>query len=540
MKKHHLLMLGAGFMQKPAIESAKKLGWRVTVVDGNPKAVCASLADAFEPIDLKDTKALIEFAKKLKETEKLDCVFTAGTDFSASVAAIAEACGFNSHSLEAALNATDKSRMRSCFAAAGAPSPKFIEADSVMAQRISDCALKSGKWPFDEKAFPEKYPLVVKPVDNMGARGCITVFSLRELAEAVKTAVPLSRTGRAIIEEYMDGPEFSIDSLVFGDKLIITGFADRHIYYPPYFIEMGHTMPTEFSEKDRNAVIKAFAKGVKALGLSCGAAKGDMKLTSNGAMIGEIAARLSGGYMSGWTFPYASGLNLTEQALFLASGEKSPIFDDGNLKNLPKIANGVWYLPPENWSAERAWISIPGKVQSVSGLKEAEKIKFLKDIFPRSSEGDTVVFPENNVEKCGNCISKAKTRLQAVNAAENAVSTIEIRLEPCNAETKDFLESRKSFPPSAFQVSADVAADIDAISDECVFDSSIGWECQIPHSLRGYLELKDWNHRTMKMVLDRFIELEPAAKLKMRTFWRYLIRGSLQGVLFAVDSCKNS
>ena len=53
-------MLGAGFMQKPAIESAKKLGWRVTVVDGNPKAVCASLADAFEPIDLKDTKALIE------------------------------------------------------------------------------------------------------------------------------------------------------------------------------------------------------------------------------------------------------------------------------------------------------------------------------------------------------------------------------------------------------------------------------------------------------------------------------------------------
>ena len=540
MKKHHLLMLGAGFMQKPAIESAKKLGWRVTVVDGNPKAVCASLADAFEPIDLKDTKALIEFAKKLKETEKLDCVFTAGTDFSASVAAIAEACGFNSHSLEAALNATDKSRMRSCFAAAGAPSPKFIEADSIMAQRISDCALKSGKWPFDEKTFPEKYPLVVKPVDNMGARGCITVFSLRELAEAVKTAVPLSRTGRAIIEEYMDGPEFSIDSLVFGDKLIITGFADRHIYYPPYFIEMGHTMPTEFSEKDRNAVIKAFAKGVKALGLSCGAAKGDMKLTSNGAMIGEIAARLSGGYMSGWTFPYASGLNLTEQALFLASGEKSPIFDDGNLKNLPKIANGVWYLPPENWSAERAWISIPGKVQSVSGLKEAEKIKFLKDIFPRSSEGDTVVFPENNVEKCGNCISKAKTRLQAVNAAENAVSTIEIRLEPSNAETKDFLESRKSFPPSAFQVSADVAADIDAISDECVFDSSIGWECQIPHSLRGYLELKDWNHRTMKMVLDRFIELEPAAKLKMRTFWRYLIRGSLQGVLFAVDSCKNS
>lgn len=539
MKEHHLLMLGAGFMQKPAIESAKKLGWRVTVVDGNPAAVCAPLADAFEPIDLKDTNALIEFAKKLKETENLDCVFTAGTDFSASVAAIAEACGFNSHSLEAALNATDKSRMRSRFAAFGAPSPKFVEADAAAAQKIADCAYKAGDWPFDAKSFPEKYPLVVKPVDNMGARGCVTVFSLRELAEAVKTAVPLSRTGRAIIEEYMDGPEFSIDSLVFDGKLIITGFADRHIYYPPYFIEMGHTMPTAFSEEDRNNVIKAFAKGVKALGLSCGAAKGDMKLSSNGAMIGEIAARLSGGYMSGWTFPYASGINLTEQALFLASGEKSPIFDDGNLKNLPKIANGVWYLPPKEWSAERAWISIPGKISSVSGLKEAGKMKSVKDIFPRTKEGDTAIFPENNVEKCGNCISKAKTRAEAVEAAENAVASIEMRLEPNDEKTKEFLEGRKSFPPSAFQISADAAADIDAIDDGCIFDSRIGWECQIPHSLREYIELKDWNHRSMRMVLDRFVELEPEAKVKMRTFWRYLIRGSLQGVLFAVDSSKN-
>lgn len=538
MKNHHLLMLGAGFMQKPAIESARNLGWKVTVVDGNPKAVCASLADAFEPIDLKDTARLIEFAKKLKETENLDCVFTAGTDFSASVAAIAEACGFNSHSLEAALNATDKSRMRSRFAAFGAPSPKFIEADSNVSEKLFACASSKNEWPFDSKILPEYFPLVVKPVDNMGARGCVTVFSMRELAEAVKTAVSLSRTGRAIIEEYMDGPEFSIDSLVFEDKLIITGFADRHIYYPPYFIEMGHTMPTALNEADRNAVIEAFAKGVKALGLSCGAAKGDMKLTSKGAMIGEIAARLSGGYMSGWTFPYASGLNLTEQALFLASGEKSPIFDDRNLKKLPKIANGVWYLTPEEWSAERAWISIPGKVASVSDLKQAEKLPLIKNIFPRSQEGDDVVFPENNVEKCGNCISKAASREEAVNASETAVASIEIRLKPFEKATESFLEERTAFPPSAFQVCADVAAEIDAIDDALIFDSALGWECQIPHALRVYLDETDWNHRKMRTVLDRFIMLEPHAKVSMRTFWRYLLRGSLQGVLFAVDSNK--
>ena len=46
---------------------------------------------------------------------------------------------------------------------------------------------------------------------------------------------------------------------------------------------------------------KEFEKGVKALGLSWGAAKGDVKYSRGRAVIGEIASRLSGGYMSGWT-----------------------------------------------------------------------------------------------------------------------------------------------------------------------------------------------------------------------------------------------
>ena len=59
----HILILGAGLMQRPAVESAKKLGWHVTVADGNPSAVCAPLADQFENIDLKDLPALSDLCK---------------------------------------------------------------------------------------------------------------------------------------------------------------------------------------------------------------------------------------------------------------------------------------------------------------------------------------------------------------------------------------------------------------------------------------------------------------------------------------------
>ena len=97
MSEKYVLILGAGLMQRPSIEAAKELGYKTLVVDANPKAVCAKFADWFEPVDLKDTKALAALALSVKD--KLAGVFTAGTDFSASVSYVAEKCGFVSHSL---------------------------------------------------------------------------------------------------------------------------------------------------------------------------------------------------------------------------------------------------------------------------------------------------------------------------------------------------------------------------------------------------------------------------------------------------------
>ena len=53
-KNKNILILGASLLQKPAIQSAKELGCKVFVVDGNPNALCVPLADVFEQIDLKD------------------------------------------------------------------------------------------------------------------------------------------------------------------------------------------------------------------------------------------------------------------------------------------------------------------------------------------------------------------------------------------------------------------------------------------------------------------------------------------------------
>ena len=113
MLDKYVMILGAGLMQRPAIEAAHELGYKVFLVDANPKAICVPLADIFSPIDLKDREGLLASAKNFPH--KICAVFTAGTDFSASVAFVAENLKLPSHSFKSALNASDKILMRTCF-----------------------------------------------------------------------------------------------------------------------------------------------------------------------------------------------------------------------------------------------------------------------------------------------------------------------------------------------------------------------------------------------------------------------------------------
>ncbi|MBQ0051073.1 MAG: ATP-grasp domain-containing protein [Treponema sp.] len=542
MKK--IMILGAGLMQKPAILAAKNLGYESVVVDGNPNAVSVPLADHFYPIDLKDKEALVQLADKINSEsgeDGLAAVFTAGTDFSANVAYVAEHCGLPCHKYEACLNASDKVRMRGCFTRENVPSPDFQQIDSESLKTLS-------KEVEEDKV---EFPKVVKPCDNMGGRGCRLVRSKEEFSIAVENAVKNSRTNRAIFEDYMEGAEFSIDSVVYNGTLTITGFADRHIFYPPYFIEMGHSLPTAIDSKMKNELIATFALGIKALGLTHGVAKADIKYTKNGPMIGEIAARLSGGYMSGWTYPYSSGQNLTEIAMNLALGQKPVklLQDRVPLQWQPhKSVEGrempfeLYELRSLRYTAERAWISIPGKVSKIYGMDAVKTFAFVRDVLPRVKEGDTVDFPRNNVEKCGNILAVADSRQAAYDAAHKAVSAITIRLEPNNPQTDKFLAGlceadEKGFPYSAFTFAPQNGNSSKIGSGTVIPANSPAKDC-IPEILIPLADsLTDWNHCTLRQALEKFDKLCPEHReLDGGKFWSALLRGGIQGALYMADS----
>ena len=539
----NIVILGAGLMQKPAILSAKQLGFHTIVVDADPKAVCIPQADEFFKIDLKDKEGILELCTRLKNSpEGLEGVFTAGTDFSASVSYVCERLGLPAHSFEAATNASIKTQMRACFEKEGVPSPKFIRVGkSDIEPSLLDCVLAKMDFPF-----------VVKPVDNMGARGCRMVRTKEEFLSAVKIACECSRTGYSIIEEYMEGPEFSIDALVYNGKFIVTGFAIRHIKYEPYFIEIGHTMPAEIPAEMHDELISVFALGAKAEGLTCGAAKADIKYTKNGPMIGEIAARLSGGYMSGWTYPYASDLNLTEQGILIATGNqpsklleraKSVQYTPSELcKNL-SAPYELFEVPCVRTSAERAWMSIPGTVEYVENIKEyTDKAVF--DVLPRAtvSIGSHVDFPRNNVEKCGNIIAVSHDRDTAIKAAEDAVSNVFITLKPNTKETDDYLagvtqSDEDNFPPDAFRKLTE--NQLNELQGEIAADTPVAQTLPDFLNTSEYQNLIDWNFNTIAQTLQKFDILRtkhPA--LNKQEFFKAIIRGGIQGAVYYSDSIK--
>jgi biotin carboxylase len=377
------------------------------------------------------------------------------------------------------------------------------------------------------------FPLVVKPVDNMGARGVKRVEDTTQLEEACRAALPLSRSSRVIIEEFMEGPEFSLDAVVHRGKATVCGVADRLIRFSPSFVEMGHTMPTNVGTETVRALENVFIAGIQALGIDNGAAKGDIKLTARGPMVGEIAARLSGGYMSGWTFPLASGVEVTEAALNIAVG-----LPPGDLSpRLRKVC------------AERALISIPGIVEEVRGADEARKVKGVEEVFLRIAPGDAVVFPSNNVQKCGNVLAVGETRDESEAAASRALGLFQIRLRPLVAATNAHL-----FHPAPHDCFASVCAEVQASinampafrGETLLAGGDAPIEIQAP---AGWLRCraKDWHG----------IDFADAARLACSQgggsiqpvargngfrvgamFWKAFVRGGHQGGVYVLDSIR--
>lgn len=411
-----ILICGGGVMQLPAIRIAREEGLRVVVADGNPNCPGRRTADVFEPIDLKDHSRLTACAR----SHRVQAVCTAGTDFSLTVARVAEACGLPGVSVDAAMHATDKALMRARLSRAGVTVPPYaVYRHGRITEGYDDVPL----------------PAVVKPVASMGARGVRRITRAGELEPALEAAMEFSRDGRVIVESFIPGEEYSVDCLVTPHERILCGIADRHIAIPPHFVEVGHTIPTALSSDRVELLLREFYSAVDAIGICDGAAKGDIFIVDEdrrpgwlagegpAVVIGEIAARLSGGYMSGWTYPCSSGVEPTRGAIRIALGRD------------PRTGSPT----RSDIAAERAVMSIPGVLETDIALDRLLSMPGVQECFLSVTAGETVSIPTNNVEKCGNLIVVGASRDELQERVDAVLRSVRIPLRRRERRTWSYL-----------------------------------------------------------------------------------------------------
>lgn len=394
-----ILIIGGGLLQVPIIQTAKTMRLHTVVADMNPTSIGFQIADEAILMSTKDVEGMVRESKKFAQNSPIHGVITAGTDASMTVAAVASALQLPGIRFVDAEAASNKVKMRQRLKEFGMPIPRFAAVWS----------LQDAKDALDSLTFP----LVMKPADNMGARGVIKVTNKDDLPTAFRHAKRFCPTGELILEEYMEGPELSVDALAFQGQIRMTGIADRIIEREPYFIEVGHNMPSAMSKEVLEEVERVMAGGMRALGIHLGAGKGDIKVTKDGVKIGEIAARLSGGFMSAFTYPLSTGVNLNRAALLISLGETPD--------NLDPVLSRV--------SIERSLLSKPGKLISIGGVEETKKIDGVSEVFIQSKPGDIIKEPTNNIDKSGHVIIVADNLKDAELVFEKVKDTIRFEVD---------------------------------------------------------------------------------------------------------------
>ena len=418
-----IVIIGGGPLQIPAIEKAKRMGLRTIVTDYDSNAIGLSMADIPVVMSTKDIEGSVRAARDLSSEMSIHGVLTVGTDASMTVAAVANALGVIGIRYEDAEAASNKIKMRQRFKENDVPSPKFFQIWT-----LNDAINATNKIGF---------PCVIKPADNMGARGVRAIRNKGEVELSFRNAKAASPSGEIIVEEFMEGPELSIDALIYNKKVYFVGIADRIIGHFPFFIEMGHTLPSILPDDAIKEAKDVMIAGIRALNIDNGSAKGDIKITSDGAKIGELAARLSGGFMSAYTFPLATGADSIQGAIEIALGMPPT-------KTEPRF---------NKTSAERAIVAPPGLINSITGISKARKQKYIYDVFMRRKTGEICPPLNSNMDKIGNVLSVADKYDDAVKACEDTVKMIKIEIgTPPGLTEKEILNSAKSKLRNAFPV----------------------------------------------------------------------------------------
>ena len=386
MKK--VLIIGAGFLQDFVICKAKKMGYETYAVDADPDAIGFKHADYHAVINIVDEKACLEYAR----TNNIDGVLTAATDYGVLTAAyIAKEMGLPGLKYEVARLIKNKYEVRKCLY------ENHVD-DTEQAYEVhKDTNI-------EELAQKIVYPVMVKPCDGSGSRGASRVDSAEKLKEACEYAIAGSITDRAEIETFIVGSEYGAETLVVNGEVHVLGVMQKWMTKPPYYAELGHSIPSNLKPEVEEKVKKCVTNAIKALGVNFGSVNMDMLITEEGQVyIIDIGARMGGNMIGPCIIPYGTGID------YMAAMIQNAVGDLVDLSTKDKCAVATRLLAFDD-----------GIVKTLPNMKEVEE-KFAVEIYHHLEVGMKVNEYHTNLDGCGYIVAKGKTLKDAIDKAETVL-----------------------------------------------------------------------------------------------------------------------
>ncbi len=400
--KPSLLIIGGGIEQVRAYELAHEMGLHVVGTDRNPDAPALQLADEVLIVDTHDPDANVRAASVQNQKRSLQGVMTIAHDVPETVAEVASALGLFHIPLEAARLAQDKLAMKERFERDGVSIPLFRRVES--AEQVLECLEHWGG------------PIVVKPIDNCGARGVLRLEDSERVQWAFERARSLSKRGVVLAEKYLAGMQLSTESMLVGGRAYTASWSERNYdrldEFAPYIIEDGGVLPATLSPAQVLAVEDLIQSAAHSLGIQDGPVKGDLVWTDDGPAVIEIAARLSGGYLCTDQIPHARGVDLVRQTILQALGQ--PL----NIDELIPSARcfiGVRHFFPR-----------PGRVTQITGYDELRAMPFVIKSALYVSAGDTIAETTDHTTRAGFVFAEGSTSEEAEARAVSAAKSVRI------------------------------------------------------------------------------------------------------------------
>ena len=304
-----ILILGAGEGQVPLILRAKEAGWYTVVVSPQGHYPGFELADRCCYLDISDAEAILGLAREMQ----VKAIATDQTDISMpTVVTVAKELGLPCIDCENIYHFQFKSLMREICYRQGIATIVYCVTDKLEEAQAFFLSIPNGK-------------AIVKPVDSQGSRGIHKVCSSDGIPDAFASALKYSRSGRVIIEQFIDGHEIEVDTAMKDGKTVCTLIGDVYNFgFEDTFSAYERIYPARM-EPELEKTVRAYNESVlKALGLTTGWTHGEYIVTEEGDVyLLEVGLRGGGNFIGSDILRDRIGVGTDEMAFLTATGDDS-------------------------------------------------------------------------------------------------------------------------------------------------------------------------------------------------------------------------